>query len=92
MPDGSEYRKTVTQVSPYFFFLSENPHSVLLTGEHKGDTIAQVKKLLSDEKGIPYSNVSLSLAGNALMDPLSLNDIPAARGKTELTLQVQLKK
>lgn len=53
--------------------------------------MAQVKKHLADAKGIPYSSITLVLDGKALIDPFSLNDIPAARGKSELRVTVQLK-
>lgn len=56
-----------------------------------GDTVAQVKKHLADARGIPYSAITLKLSGKAMMDPLSLNDLPAAKGKTQLTLDVELK-
>jgi hypothetical protein len=55
-----------------------------------GDTVAQVKKALSDVSGIPYVDLTLTLDGKTMMDPLSLNDLPAARGKQELQIHVKV--
>jgi hypothetical protein len=56
-----------------------------------GDTVAQIKKRISEAQGIAYGALSLVVAGKPLMDPLSLNDIKDVRGKTEVAVEVRVK-
>jgi hypothetical protein len=64
-----------------------------------GDTFAQVKKRIADTHGVSYTKISLTLEDSStlgenrrdLLDPFSLSDIKEIKGRTEVTIVVDIK-
>ncbi len=56
-----------------------------------GDTVAQIKKRISEAHSLRYGALSLVVEGKPVIDPLSLNDVKHIRGKTEVAVEVQVK-
>lgn len=56
-----------------------------------GETVAMIKKRISDAENLSYASLELSFEGNKLIDPLSLNDVKQLRGKSSVTLVCQVK-
>jgi hypothetical protein len=59
-----------------------------------GDTVQNIKKRLEAEHNMPYSKTSLSLHGQQMLDPLSLNDFAAVneavQHKRNVVIDVQV--
>ncbi len=53
-----------------------------------GETLAQIKKRISDANGLSYGALTLTVEGKAAMDPFSLNDLKHIRGKSEVAVQI----
>lgn len=71
-------------------FQSTEGEELLRKTVSAGDTVAQIKKLLADERGLAYASLTLLLDGKRMLDPYSLNDLPAAKDKTALVIVVQV--
>ena len=56
----------------------------------KGDTVFNIKKTVHDEKGIEWKGMVVEFDGQALLDPLSLNDFPALNEKTSATFIIKI--
>jgi hypothetical protein len=53
-----------------------------------GHTIAFIKGQLEDLLGYDYSRMTLRMGGKALLDPLSLNDLPQFRPREDNVVEV----
>jgi hypothetical protein len=56
-----------------------------------GDTFAQIKKRIADSKRIPYVDITFTLAGKTLIDPLCLSDVKEIKGKDKVTIETRIK-
>tara|TARA_R110002050_G_scaffold277245_2_gene422851 strand:- start:126 stop:485 length:360 start_codon:yes stop_codon:yes gene_type:complete len=55
-----------------------------------GDTVFNIKKYVHDNKGLEWKGMKASLDGKAMLDPLSLNDFPALKGKSSATVVIEV--
>lgn len=69
-------------------FEFNNGHETQKRNASVGESVAQVKKFISDNFGIAYAKLTLQVEGKTMIDPLSLNDFKSIVGKKEVVIKV----